>query len=383
MIKYLSVAVAFSMVGSVALADTTINGFASVKAGMTTGSNDRLYGYDDSFDLKNESLFAIQLKSDLGDNLSVTGQLMGRGRDDFDVSFEWAFLTYTFNEETSVSAGRLRTPFFKYSDFKDVGYAYDWLRTPQSVYSLGFDNIEGVTVYRTGQIGGMDSSLQLIYGNYDSDTRFGGAEIEAEIEGITGLTWELTQGSLSARIAYLIGDTTFQTNPVVLAPGFTIGNLFTTLNQIGASALTSSLDIQQDSSSFFGLGLTYDNSDWIAVAEFTRAEVEDSFTPVLDSYYVSVGKRFGSFTPFVSFEKDENEALTDLYTAYQAILPPQLFVPVKALVDSQGSETETWNMGMRYDFHPSAAFKAQFTEQENQLTGNRQSLISVGVDLVF
>ena len=107
-------------------ADTTINGFASIKAGITTGSDERLYGYDDTLDFKNESLIALQIKSDLGDKLSVTAQLLGRGNNDFDVGFEWAFISYQLADNMTINAGRLRTPFYKYSDFKDVGYAYDW-----------------------------------------------------------------------------------------------------------------------------------------------------------------------------------------------------------------------------------------------------------------
>ncbi|MEC8860668.1 MAG: porin [Pseudomonadota bacterium] len=383
MIKFICAAVVASAVSSAAVADVTINGFASINAGATTGSNESLYGYDDKFELKNESLFAIQLQSDLGDKLSVTGQLLGRGADDFDVDFEWAFLSYELNDQTRVSAGRLRTPFFKYSDFLDVGYAYDWIRPPQSVYGLGFANIEGVSLYRTDQLGRMDSSLQFVLGNYDSTTSFSGTEIDAQIDSIVGATWELTQGSLSGRVAYLVGETTFETAPVQLAPGVTLGGLFSTLEQFGLSALVADLAIQEDDSSFLGFGVTYDNGDWIIVSEITNIEVDNSFIAEQDSYYLSVGHRFGSFTPYISYEKDDNTAQVDAYSAYQSTLPAQLFVPVKGLVDSQAADNDTWNLGFRYDFHPSAAFKAQFTDQDNQLTGDRRSLISVGIDLVF
>ena len=131
MIKKSLLALSLSaLLAAPAYADLTINGFASIKAGMTLDSDDTLYGYDDSLDFKNESLFAVQLMSDLGDKLSVTAQLMGRGADDFDVDFEWAFISYQLTDEVRINAGRLRTPFYKYSDYRDVGYAYDWLRVP-------------------------------------------------------------------------------------------------------------------------------------------------------------------------------------------------------------------------------------------------------------
>ncbi|MGI5310395.1 hypothetical protein [Rheinheimera sp. WS51] len=90
----LALSLAAVLVPSAVLANTTINGFASVKAGITTGSDEQLYGYDDTIDFKNESLIALQVKSDLGDKLSVTAQLLGRGSEDFEVGFEWAFISY-------------------------------------------------------------------------------------------------------------------------------------------------------------------------------------------------------------------------------------------------------------------------------------------------
>ena len=148
------------------------------------GSGDTLYGYTDEIDFKNESLFAIQFQSDLGEKLSVTAQLMARGNNDFDAEFEWAFLTYQLTDEWRLNAGRLRTPFYKYSDFKDVGYAYDWSRVPEAVYNLDFDNIEGVSLYRTATVGSLDSTLQFIAGSFDGDAVVTGLTVQAKIDQI-------------------------------------------------------------------------------------------------------------------------------------------------------------------------------------------------------
>jgi hypothetical protein len=49
MLKKSLIAVALStLLAAPAHADLTINGFASIKAGITLDSNDSLYGYDDS-----------------------------------------------------------------------------------------------------------------------------------------------------------------------------------------------------------------------------------------------------------------------------------------------------------------------------------------------
>tara|TARA_R110002126_G_scaffold43475_16_gene124579 strand:- start:1125 stop:2279 length:1155 start_codon:yes stop_codon:yes gene_type:complete len=364
-------------------ADTTINGFASIKAGITTGSDERLYGYDDTLDFKNESLIALQIKSDLGDKLSVTAQLLGRGNNDFDVGFEWAFISYQLADNMTINAGRLRTPFYKYSDFKDVGYAYDWLRVPQGVYGLGFDTIEGLTFYRTAQIGSVDSTLQLIFGGYDGEASLSGTEVSAKIDNVTGITWELAKDAFSARFAYLTGKTSIATAPVTLAPGFTVGDLYGALNANGLVPLVAGIDIDDESSNFIGVGLTFDDSNWIAVAEYTRVEVENSFISVQKNFYASLGKRFNSFTPYISYERENNDAIVSIYQPYAGVLPPQLLVPVQGLVGSQERDASTWNVGVRYDFHPSAAFKAQFSSEDNDTSGQRNGVLAVGVDLVF
>ncbi len=387
----LSLALLSGFAANTAYANVAINGFASIKGGMTTGSDQQLYGYDDSFDLKSESLFALQIKSDLGEKLSVTGQLLGRGNKDFDVGFEWAFITYELTDNMRINAGRLRTPFYKYSDFKDVAYAYDWLRVPQGVYGLGFNNIEGISFYRTAQLGTAESTLQLVAGAYDGKAVVSGLEVDAEIKNILGLTWELAQGNLSGRVAYLTGKVTIDAEAASLLPAdapagtpdFTIGNLFGALNGFGLNTLVSDIDIQQEKGTFLGLGLTYDNGDWIAVSEVTKVKVDNSFIAEQNNYYVSLGKRFNSFTPYISFEVEDNESRDNIFLPFQAALPAQLLVPVQGLVRSQESKTKTWNLGARYDFHPSAAFKVQYSSEKSDTSGLRSGLIAVGVDLVF
>ena len=354
-----------------------INGFASIKGGMALSSDDELYGYDDDFSFKNESLAALQVKSDLGDKLSVTAQLLGRGADDWDVKFEWAFLSYDLTDTWRVNAGRLRTPFYKYSDFRDVGYAYDWSRVPQSVYGLGFDNIEGASLYHTSTLGNFDSSLQLIIGSYDGDAAIGDAAAEAQIDNIAGVAWELGQDGYSFRVAYLTGKTTFYVDQLD-AP---VTGLYAQLTGFGLGALAKDLDIVDESSSFAGIGFNIDKNDWVLVSEITKAVVDDSFISDQESYYISVGHRFDSITPYVSFEKEDNKAKTEIYAGVPTASP--IFAPVAGLVNSLETERDSINLGVRYDFHPSAAFKAQYTNADNKTADRKDSVIVAGVDLVF
>jgi len=57
-------------------ADTRINGFASINAGVMMDEDTSLFGYSDTISFKPESLFALQIASELGDGLSATAQIM-------------------------------------------------------------------------------------------------------------------------------------------------------------------------------------------------------------------------------------------------------------------------------------------------------------------
>ena len=374
--KLLAVTIAATLCGT-SQAAVDINGFASIKGGMALSSDDELYGYDDDFSFKNESLAALQVKSDLGDKLSVTAQLLGRGSDDWDVKFEWAFLSYDLTDTLRVNAGRLRTPFYKYSDFRDVGYAYDWSRVPQSVYGLGFDNIEGASLYHTTTLGSFDSSLQLIVGSYDGDAAIGDAVADAQIDNVTGIAWELGQDGYSFRAAYLMGKTTFYVDQLDSSPA----GLYAQLTAFGLGALAKDLDIVDESSSFAGIGFNIDKNDWLVVSEITKATVDDSFISDQESYYISIGHRFDNITPYVSFEKEDNKAKTEIYAGVPTASP--IFAPVAGLVNSLETERNSINVGVRYDFHPSAAFKAQYTNADNKTADRKDSVLVVGVDLVF
>lgn len=374
-IKQLSLGVLLACTASAAHADIRFNGFASIQGGTTLSSSDRLYGYDNEIDFKNESLFALQTQADLGDRLSVTAQLMGRGSNDFNAEFEWAYLTYELNNQTRINAGRLRTPFYRYSDFMDVGYAYDWARVPNSVYNLDFNNLEGVSIVRFGQLGTVDSSLQFIVGSYSGITNITPTPADVSIERAAGATWELTQGSFSTRVAYLTGKLTMVDQDGELS------GLLALLSQSGFADTANQISIDDASSIFMGLALGYDNGSMVVSGEIVRARVSNSVIPTQNGFYLSAGYRINSYTPFVSFERRDNDAKAEIY---QNLAESNPFRPgVMMAVESFNTKRDTWNLGSRYDFHPSAALKVQFSSEKDKVADRRDQLLTVGIDLVF
>lgn len=360
-------------------ANTTINGFASIKAGMTTSSDEALYGYTDELDFKTGSLLALQVKSDLAENLSVTGQLLGRGSSDFDVQLEWLYLSYQLSDDLVLNAGRIGVPFFKYSDFKDVGYAYLWNVAPQSVYSgVGFTRVEGVSLYYTTTLGSFDATAQLLYGSSSDTNPIFDQPAATSQDKVVSLNIELSRDWYSFRAAYVQGDIT------VSAEAFTplTDALFGT-NVPAFQALATELDFNEDKGTFYGLGVTLEPGNWNIVLEYNDIGIENSFYSERSNYYLSAGYRFDKFQPFVVYEREDHESKDDIYQPFIGILPPQLLLPVIGVVTGQKFDATTLSAGLRYDFHPSAAFKIQLSSQKDKTTDNTVGLITAGVDLVF
>ena len=122
--KYL-ISAGATLLSFCAHAEVEFNGFASIVAGSTTSSIvGDLEGYTNEIDFKEGSLLALQASSDLGNGLGVTAQIIAHGADNWDPDFEWAFISYDISEDSRLLVGKQRAPFYMYSDFLEVSYAY-------------------------------------------------------------------------------------------------------------------------------------------------------------------------------------------------------------------------------------------------------------------
>lgn len=372
-VSSLALVVAAGCAVSQVQAEVSLNGFASVKAGTTFGNSDTLYSYTDEVDFKPESLFAIQAQSDLGDQVSVTAQLMAKGNKDFNSEFAWAFVTYQATEHVRINAGRIRVPFYKYSDYLDVGYAYDWARTPRSVYDVPFDSMDGASAIISSTLGDWQSSIQLNVGAFNGNVSVEGVQSPAKMQNILGGSWELNNDWFSTRVAYFQADVTI--NSTALDP------LLAGLTQYGFANVAKNIDFADDRGSFFGIGFGIDKQDWLVNAEFTKVEIDHSFMAQRDSWFASVGHRVGVWTPYVSYEVNRDKSDPSIYSTIPTVHP--LRPLVAGLVDSQEDNTKVYNIGFKYDFHSSAAFKAELTKADNTLTNKTTTLLTLGVDLVF
>lgn len=339
-------------------ADVNFTGFASINAGkVLSGSGVPQYGvpptfladypvvsaYDEDLSFKPESLFGLQVSGTLMDGLSYTGQIVARGANDFDAEVEWAYLSYELNDNWTLQAGKKRLPLFYYSDFYDVGYAYPWLRPPADLYTWQIFNYNGVNALYTGSWGDWSIAGNIYTGSEDdTDNKLLGQFFFLEP---TREIWkDIVGGVLSASYDWFEARVTHMqyTNERYRSGEQTLWDGSTTRD-----------------GKFYGMAFNADMGDWFLLTELNRLTLSDSD---FDSYMVTYGMRFDAFTPYVGYSN----------------------------FDSDGEDAEQHNttmVGLRWDFHPSAAFKVQWDKVQDKsfdlaVAGDSKAL-TVGVDLVF
>ena len=132
---------------STALADIServeISGFGRIIGGYLSTDSAKYEKYTNSIDFSQQSLLAVQGDVRITDHLSLSGQLLAHASSQRESGVEWLYLNYEPSANWRFKIGKLRTPFFRYSDVLDVGFTYPWISAPQQVYSgFLFSNYE-------------------------------------------------------------------------------------------------------------------------------------------------------------------------------------------------------------------------------------------------
>jgi len=366
---------AVSVFASNLYAEVNWNGFITIAGGTTFDDDETTLGYDGDFSFDAESLYGIQASSNLGDGISVTAQLVGRGDDNFDAEFSWAYVSYEISDSDRINIGRQRIPFYTYSDFLDVGYAYHWARPPQTLYALAFSNVDGISWVHSSVLGDWDSTFQLLYGRYNGITTPGGVESPSELKNFTSVAWGLTQDEWSLRFAYTFcAECVIDVEPVQpIIDGLVLA---------GFPELAEDFAFDGDFGYFVDFGIKYDTGDWFIESEIGRLEVEDTFVSVDDTWYVSGGIRSGDYTYHLTIEKSESEPNNSLIARIPPASVDPFFGLVSGFLASQGGETDGFTIGIRYEMAASTALKFDLHNIDEE-GGNDVSVFTVALTTVF
>jgi len=149
-----------------------------------------------------DTMLGLQISKPLSERTSATLQTIARGDNDFHVETSLAFISHALTENTDLRAGRLRIPFFYYSEFLDVGYAYNWVRPTADVYAIPFNDYDGIDLTHRFSMGNTDAQLQINSGRRHKEIDLFGDNYESELNRINGVSLTLFSGEFTHRIGY-------------------------------------------------------------------------------------------------------------------------------------------------------------------------------------
>lgn len=367
--------------------DYSVKGYASFVAGMTTDKNEFRpnikYGdgvYDQSFDFSPESRVGLQFTAQITDKLSATAQVVSRGALDWEPELPWAYLAYQINDNLQVKAGRLKAPYYMFSDYQDVGYALPWISPPRNAYIVPADYLEGINFIGNFSTGAIDHTVE-IYGGTIDDTRNSNTKDELDINvDVVGISWSPSYDWLTMRFTYNEAVTAELHSPAL--DGFNAGLAgfeAASPGSVDPKMLRRAASDDQKSS-FSGIGLKADFEKLFILAELNQLEWPVGIFAHQKRFYATAGYRVtDKFTPYVTFMKNDDTP--------GGIIPtgnPALDGGLTAL--SAASDTTGWAIGGRYDLMPNVALKAEYQSQSSDLSNNSEDVadtLRVAVDILF
>lgn len=363
--------------------DLNFSGFLSVGGGMvdedfTSGGNYGGYEEDLTFD---RSLLGLQVSGQVNEKVSATAQLIARKDDSYEVNAEWAYLTWQASDSIKLRAGRLRTPFYIYSDFLDVGYSYGWITPPREVYYLPFNNVDGIDLYATQTLGMFDTSVQVYFGSFDDEFNFDGAISDAKTRNQMGIAATLGKDWWNLRAAYHEADLSVDVTGAVLMPGVTLGQFIGAI-PASFSFVGPRILVEEDKATFAQIGFTIDTGRFVAAAEHVEFEPENSMLAKNIREYVMVGVRTGDWLFHATAAQSKDEAVNLVQGIPVVPQTAQLIGTLNAVAAAQADERDVISLGTRWDVASGVALKLQIDDVDDKVRGD-QKVYSVAVQTVF
>lgn len=402
--------------------DLNIYGFMSVGVAALDNDSVALDDFESDANFKQDTVLGIQISKQVNDSTSVTGQLVSRGLDDFKTEAAWAYVSFEATESTTMRMGRLRVPFFYYSEFLEVGYAYNWVRLPNDVYGIPFSSFDGVDIVQNFSLGSVDGYVQINYGRQNNDFILFQETYKADMKNLAGISLNLTQGDFGMRLgvqqtnmtldtvtdpelaaAYTelaIASATFDAAPSEATGAALIGannNVNEKSGSVrrvdqaqsaaaglaGAMALAGTplkegtlddFNFEDKKANFYNAALTYDNGDFSFITETTFLKYETGLLVDNQAWLASMAQRFSAVTVHLT------------YSTSRDILGDGEKGDLQEALKLQG-EDQSVMLGLRYDYDVNTALKFEVQHHDELVNqgepGDQAMLYSFAVDVIF
>ena len=344
----------------------------------------RDWGQADTFDgawsWKLDSLLGVQMNASLTDQIDAAVQFIvkDRHRMTAEQSLEWAFLAWQPHDGLVLRGGRLGIDVYMLSDHRNVGFAYLWQRPPIEFYGPLFPYyVDGVDLTYRRSFGRGTLLSKLFAGATEQSillqNELGVDRIELDPLWGGSLSYESEQWRLKAGFAHL----RFANNPASFhTTGLLAGLEDPLVNSIWPQARghANDLRMQGKRGRFYSLGAAYDDTTWLISGELGYLNSE--WNPVRDSLsaYLSLGRRWGDWTPYLLLAGIRPVDSAPLITAPPAIAfnDPSLAALYEGaclICRDLWAKQHTLSLGLRWDMSHNLALKFQWDHSDVQFGG--------------
>lgn len=368
------------------------SGFGRVVGGYMDASGAEYEGYSNTVSFSQQSLFALQSDITINDKLSLSGQLLAHSSEKRDSGIEWLYVNYEPTQNWRFKLGKLRTPFFRYSDVVDVGFAYPWISPPQQVYSgFLFSNYEGATGTYRVNVNTANLEFEIYGGKYNGEFTRIDDPVDLKVNDIRGIILSVNSGNLALRVS-----ASTSSDFDVDIPEFRQFSL--ALQSAGFTENAESLSFDGEVEAYQA-NINYDTLNYFLAAEWVKISSGLLVIPELNSYYFSAGYNFYPFQAHVTYSVSDNSYATLVNSVPKGVSPQldQLSNGFDLVVENLPNYTlNSLTLGLRWDFHHNTAAKAEITfldgvAGENSFFSNitnpdfdrKATLYQIGVEWVF
>ncbi len=285
-----------------------INGYMTCAHSKSSTEIEYDYGITEQSSFDNLSRYGIQFLYEVNADLDATIQIVGRGSNEYDPETDWAYLNYRLTEGLAAKMGKIRLPFYLFSDSIEVGYTYPWITPPISIYRdernnvYSMANISGIDISHNTEIGeNYNLTAQLVGGSNAKEAPLTNpvtgesGSIENNLDNLMGLNLSFGSDTWMIKLTLLNGKTSLQPSSTSLLAPYSNDQM-------------KDLDTVWQDAAF-----KYDNGSLLLLMESILFKYDtDKFFPInISGNYATIGYRFMQrFLPHVTWSEYEFKADT-------------------------------------------------------------------------
>jgi hypothetical protein len=355
-----------------------------------------------------DSTLGLQLNYTVSPQFEAVVQAVARDKSHTSLgnSIEWAFLAWHPNEAIDLRVGRMGLDAFLLSEYRNLGFSQPWVRPPTEFYGwIPLFSVNGIDAAYNLRHGDTRWRVKAQFGKTATDVPLDTRNaFRFKADDIAALTVQAEHGPWqfkSSLINFTAGSQPDSLGPLSNGLAAIAAGAPSAAIRREAAALNSELRVRDAAVRYRSLGAVYDDGTWLLQSEIARISSDSRMLPSGKTGYATIGRRFGSLTPYLGVArfKPEREAVV-AQANWSALGATAVSTQIAAAgaYNNFRIDQRTTTLGLRMDVSSRTALKLQWDRsrmgargyglwQVNNLVDGSKSekvdVISVSLDFVF